>query len=137
MDKMRIDKWVWAVRLYKSRTIAAEACKTGKVKLNGTNAKPSALVQINDNIELKKNGFALTFKVISLLKSRVGAAIAVGCYENTTPAVELNKYKNWFLGKSGAEMRERGAGRPTKKERREIDDFKVDFDNDWFEEEEI
>ena len=138
MEKMRIDKWVWAVRLYKSRTIASDACKTGKVKLNGVNAKPATLVGEGDKIELKKNGFGLTFEVKKLLKSRVGAAIAVECYINTTPEEELNKYKNWFVGKTGAEMREKGAGRPTKKERREIDEFKDgDFNFDWYDEEPI
>lgn len=136
IEKMRIDKWIWSVRLYKSRTIAADACKTGKVKLNGNNAKPAAMVVEGDKIELKKNGFSLTFDVKKLLKSRVGAAIAVECYENTTPLEELNKYKNWFIGKTGSELRERGAGRPTKKERREIDEFKDEsFDFDWFDEE--
>ncbi|MCB0646012.1 MAG: RNA-binding S4 domain-containing protein [Saprospiraceae bacterium] len=137
MEKMRIDKWVWAVRIYKSRTIAADACKSGKIRLNGNVAKPSALVAENDKIEVKKNGFNLEFKVIKLLKSRVGAAIAVECYENITPQEEMNKYKNWFMGKAQPELRERGTGRPTKKERREIDDFK-DSDNpfDWWDEEE-
>lgn len=137
MEKMRIDKWVWSVRIYKSRTIAADACKSGKIKLNGANAKPAALVTIGDKLEIKKNGFVLQFLVKSLLKSRVGAALAVDCYENITPAEEMNKYKDWFVGKSSPEMRERGAGRPTKKERREIDDFKdEDGAFDWWVDEE-
>ena len=132
---MRIDKWVWAVRIYKSRTIAADACKSGKIRLNGNVAKPSALVTESDKIEVKKNGFNLEFKVIRLLKSRVGAAIAVECYENITPEEEMNKYKNWFMGKAQPELRDRGTGRPTKKERREIDDFKEsDHPFDWWDE---
>lgn len=138
MEKMRIDKWVWSVRLYKSRTIAADACKSGKIRLNGMVAKPSAMLGEGDKLEIKKNGFNLEFKVKKLLKSRVGAPIAVECYENTTPEEELNKYKDWFVGKAVPEMRDRGAGRPTKKERRDIDDFKVgDSEWDWWEEEEI
>lgn len=137
MDKMRIDKWLWSVRIFKSRTLAADACKSGKIKLNGKLAKPSANVVPNDQTEVKKNGFNLEFKVVALLKSRVGAALAVNYFEDITPAEELNKYKSWFVGKSNSEYRDRGTGRPTKKERREIDEFKDDaFSYDWFDEEE-
>jgi ribosome-associated heat shock protein Hsp15 len=137
MDKMRIDKWLWAVRIYKSRTIAADACKSAKIKIGQAIAKPSALITMGQNVEVKKNGFNLLFNVKSLLKSRVGATIAVECYEDITPADELNKYKEWFIGKNKGEFREKGIGRPTKKERREIDEFKDEvFTYDWFDEEE-
>jgi ribosome-associated heat shock protein Hsp15 len=138
MDTMRVDKWLWAVRIYKSRTLAADACKSGKVRLVKGIAKPASSVSPNDVIEVMKNGFNLKFKVIQLLKSRVGAPIAITCYEDQTPQEELNKYKDWFVGKSGVEYRERGLGRPTKKERREIDEFKDEyFSYDWFDEEEV
>ncbi|MBK7408377.1 MAG: RNA-binding S4 domain-containing protein [Saprospirales bacterium] len=123
-DKIRVDKWLWAVRVFKSRTLASEACKSGKVKVGEVTAKPSQTIGIGDLLEVKKNGFNLQFKVLNLIEKRVGAPIAVTCYEDLTPAEELHKYKDWFVGKSVGEMRERGAGRPTKRERREIDDFK-------------
>ena len=123
-DKVRIDKWLWAVRVYKSRTLATDACKEGKVKVGGMAAKASHMVGVGELIQVKKNGFDFQFKVLSLLEKRVGAPIAVTCYEDLTPAEELTKYKDWFVGKSTGEFRARGEGRPTKKERREIDQFK-------------
>lgn len=137
MEKMRVDKWLWSIRIFKSRTLATEACKSGKVKLNKNLAKPAAMIVPEDKIEVKKNGFNLEFRVVGLLKSRVGAALAVNYFEDITPAEELNKYKSWFVGKANTEYRDRGTGRPTKKERREIDDFKVDlFEYDFFDEDE-
>ena len=127
MEKVRIDKWLWAVRIFKSRTMATDACKSGKVKINESNVKPSYLVQREEIVHVKKNGFDLTYKVVDLLQKRVGAPIAVKCYENLTPAEELNKYNDWFVGKGRAEIREKGAGRPTKRERRQIDEFKEDY----------
>jgi ribosome-associated heat shock protein Hsp15 len=124
MEKVRIDKWLWSVRIFKSRTIATDACKEGKVKWNGVNAKSSQLIQVGDQVEVKKEGFNMQYKVLNLIEKRVGAPIAQACYEDLTPEEELNKFKEWFVGKSGVEYREKGAGRPTKRERREIDDFK-------------
>jgi ribosome-associated heat shock protein Hsp15 len=123
-DKVRIDKYLWAIRIFKSRTLATEACKEGKVKLYGENAKPSALVTIGDVIDVIKDGFRLKYKIVALIEKRVSPVLAKPCYEDLTPEEEINKYKSWFIGKGGPERRERGAGRPTKKERREIDDFK-------------
>lgn len=124
MEKVRIDKWLWSVRIFKSRTIATDACKEGKVKFNGITAKSSQLIQVGDQLEVKKEGFNMQYKVLNLIEKRVAAPIAQACYQDLTPEEELNKFKEWFVGKSGAEFRERGAGRPTKKERRVIDDFK-------------
>lgn len=124
LKKIRLDKWLWAVRLFKSRTMSTDACKAGKVKLNGNSLKPSYLLTIGETIEVKKNGFNLTFKVNQLLEKRVSAVLAAPCFEDLTPQDELNKYKDWFVGKSGSEFRDRGEGRPTKKDRRELDDFK-------------
>ena len=128
MDKIRVDKWLWTVRMFKSRTMASDAVKGGRVKINGTAIKASYNIARGEVIELKKNGFNFQFKVIELLKNRVAAPIAITCYENLTSPEELNKYNEWFVGKGGIEFRERGAGRPTKKDRREIDGFK----DDWF-----
>ena len=127
LDKVRVDKWLWSVRIFKSRTMATDACKSGKVRVNGTVVKPSASVERDHIVQVKKNGFNFEFKVVELIQKRVGAPIARTCYEDLTPAEELNKFQNWFIGKASAEQRERGAGRPTKRERREIDAFKGDF----------
>lgn len=124
MEKVRIDKWLWSVRIFKSRTIASDACKSGKVRIGETVAKPSDSVAVGDMVHVRKEGFNLEFLVKKLIDKRVGAPLAVECYDNLTPADELNKYADWFIGKAGAEKRERGAGRPTKRERREIDGFK-------------
>lgn len=132
-DKVRIDKWLWSVRIYKSRTLASDAVKNHKVKLNGVNTKPSASVQRGDRLQVNKNGFNLEFEVVDLIEKRVGAPLAIQCYIDHTTEAERNKYNDWFVGKSGPERRERGAGRPTKRERREIDEFKggwFDFDMD-------
>jgi ribosome-associated heat shock protein Hsp15 len=128
MDKIRIDKWLWTVRMFKSRTLANDAVKGGRVKISGVSVKASYNIGRGEIIELKKNGFNFQFKVLELLKNRVAAPIAITCYENITPEEELNKYNDWFVGKGGSEFRDRGTGRPTKKDRREIDGFK----DDWF-----
>ena len=126
LKKVRIDKWLWSVRIFKSRTLATDACKSGKVKINGTSVKPSYLLSREEIINVRKNGFDLQFRVIDLIQKRVGAPLAQKCYEDLTPEEELQKFSNWFVGKASAEQREKGSGRPTKRERREIDKFK-----DW------
>jgi ribosome-associated heat shock protein Hsp15 len=131
MQKVRIDKWLWSVRIFKSRTVATDACKGGKVKINGAAIKPSQQIGVGEVVTVKKEGFGFEFKVLQLIEKRVGAPIAVTCYEDVTPAEEKNKYAEWFLNAMpSSEKRERGAGRPTKKERREIDELKT-FDYDW------
>jgi len=128
LKKVRVDKWLWSVRIFKSRSMATDACKSGKVKIEGVNLKPSYLLQRDEILEVRKEGFNLVFKVIDLLEKRVSATLAEPCYENITPEDELNKYKSWYIGKAAPERREKGAGRPTKKERRILDDFKTDED---------
>ncbi len=123
-DKVRIDTYLWSIRIFKSRSIATEACKEGKVRLKGEPAKPSAMITVGDIIDVTKDGFRLRYKALQLIEKRVSPLLAKPCYEDLTPEEEINKYKSWFIGKGGPERRERGAGRPTKKERREIDDFK-------------
>ena len=124
MEKVRIDKWLWSVRIFKSRTLATDACKSGKVKIEEDKVKPSYLLETDQIVNVYKNGFNMRFKVIKLLEKRVGAPIAQTCYEDLTPEEELNKYNDWYIGKGAAEKREKGAGRPTKKDRRNIDRFK-------------
>ncbi len=124
MSKTRVDKWIWSVRIFKSRTLATNACKANRVKINSKLVKASTSVEVNDVVSIQKNGFNFEFKVLKLINKRVGAPLAVECYENVTPEEELNKYNSWFVGKGRAEIRDKGAGRPTKKERREIVDYK-------------
>ncbi len=124
MEKTRIDKWLWSVRIFKSRTLATDACKAGKVRIGEAVAKPSDGVAVGDHVHVRKEGFNLEFLVKQLIEKRVGAPLAMECYDNLTPAEELNKYADWFVGKSGVEKRERGTGRPTKRERRDIEIFK-------------
>ncbi len=134
MEKTRLDKWLWAVRIYKSRTLAAEACKNGKVSLNGQILKAAHAVVPGELLEIRKNGFQFSFSVLKIIDKRVSAQLAIACYENKTSEEELNKYKNWFSGKSQAEIRDKGSGRPTKRERRDIDEYKYnvfDFDDSF------
>ena len=127
LKKVRVDKWLWSVRIFKSRSMATDACKSGKVKLDDKNLKPSFLLHRGEILHVKKNGFNMVYKVVDLLEKRVSATLAQPCYENLTPEDELNKYNDWYIGKAKAEIREKGAGRPTKKERRLIDRFKDDM----------
>jgi len=134
MSKVRVDKWLWSVRIFKSRTLATNACKANKIRMGESHLKASSPVQVSDVISVRKNGFDFRFEVVKLISKRVGAPIAVECYKDRTSPEEMNKYKSWFIGKSASERREKGAGRPTKRERREIDEYKEDvFDQmmDW------
>jgi len=126
-DKVRIDKGLWSVRIFKSRTIATDACKKGRISVDDTVVKPSFLVQRDAHVSVKKEGFNLTFKVVDLISKRVSATLAAPCYENLTPEEELKKFKSWYIGKARPEWRDRGEGRPTKRERRELDLFKDGF----------
>ena len=124
MEKVRLDKWLWSVRIFKTRSIATEACKSGNVKNLKKNLKPSYSLTTDELITVKKNGFILQYQVLKLIAKRVSAPLAQECYIDLTPDEELNKYKDWFIGKARPEMREKGAGRPTKRERRTIDEYK-------------
>jgi len=126
LKKVRVDKWLWSVRIFKSRTLSSDTCKSGKVKINGKSVKPSYLLERGETLQVRKNGFDMVYKVVELLDKRVSAALAEPCYENLTPKEELEKFSDWFVGKKGVETREKGEGRPTKKERREIDKYKDD-----------
>ena len=129
-EKVRIDKWLWSVRIYKSRTLASDTCKKGHVRINDEIAKPSSLVEAGQMVYCRKEGYNLELKVLKLISKRVSATLAQECYENVTPEEEMHKYDSWYVGKGRAEIRERGAGRPTKRQRREIDDFKDDYSDD-------
>lgn len=133
LNKVRVDKWLWSIRIFKTRSLSTDRCKSGKVSINDKNVKPAYLVKLGDVLQVRKEGFNLTLKVTKLLEKRVGAPMAIECYENLTTEEEMNKYKDWYIGKSRSEFREKGAGRPTKRDRRELEDFKDDrlyFDED-------
>lgn len=120
-EKLRIDKYLWAIRLFKTRSLATEACKAGRVKFNGNNLKASAIVKPGDVYQVSKGIEKKVIEVVELLYNRVEAKIAVTKYKDITPLEETQGYKSMFH--SPVLIRDRGAGRPTKKDRREIDDL--------------
>jgi ribosome-associated heat shock protein Hsp15 len=124
-EKLRIDKYLWAIRAFKTRTIAADACKAGRVKLDGNNIKPSHEVRIGEVYQVSKGIEKRVLKVTALLESRVDAKTSVNFYEDITPVEQTMAFKTMF--QAPILLRDRGAGRPTKKDRREIDDLKDDF----------
>ncbi len=135
MAEARIDKWLWAARIFKTRTIAAEACKKGRVSVNGAQVKPARMVKSGDVINVKKSPITYSFKVLQAIEKRVGAKLLPEIMENvTTP----EQYELLEMSKiSGFIDRARGTGRPTKKDRRDLDDFfapeyidDFDFDDD-------
>ena len=129
MQKVRLDKWLWSVRIFKTRSIASEACRSGKVSINGKKLKPSYHVSPGEILDVKKGGYNLQFKINTLISKRVSATLAAPCYDNLTPPEEMSKYSDWFIGKANSEIREKGTGRPTKRERRDIESYK-DFQFD-------
>lgn len=138
MPEARIDKWMWAARIFKTRTIAAEACKKGRISINGAQAKPARTVKPGDVVQVRKPPVTYSFKVLQAIEKRVGAKLVPDVMENvTTP----DQYELLEMSKiSGFVDRARGTGRPTKKERRDLDEFFTpeymdDFDFDFEEEE--
>ncbi len=117
--QVRIDQWLWAVRIFKTRTQAADECKKGRVVIDQIVVKPSRIVKIGDIVFVKKAPIIYSYKVTGIIDSRVGFPIALQNYENLTPEEELNKLQN--IRSSKPVMREKGAGRPTKRDRRELD----------------
>jgi ribosome-associated heat shock protein Hsp15 len=114
MDSTRADKWVWAIRLYKTRADATDACRGGHVKVNGATAKPATPVRIGDRVTARVHAVDRDVEVTDVIDKRVSAAIAVGCYvDHTPPPPETDRYR--------VAERERGAGRPTKRDRRLLD----------------
>ena len=121
MGEARIDKWLWAARIYKTRTIAAAACKKGQISLNGNQLKPSRMIKVGDVISVKKPPITYSFLVKQTIEKRIGAKLIPEVLENVTPPeqyelLEMNRI-------SGFIDRARGTGRPTKKERRSLDEF--------------
>jgi len=125
---MRIDKFLWSVRVFKTRTVASEACKSGRVTMSGQFVKSSRDVKEGDIIEVKKNPIWRKYKVKKLLKNRVGAKLVDEHVEDLTPKEELEKLE--MIRKSGILSRPRGYGRPTKKDRRDIEKL-LNEDDGW------
>ena len=130
-EQARIDKWLWAVRIYKTRSIAAEACKKGHISIGERSVKPSHTVRVGDVVKVKKAPITYSFRVLKTAENRVGAKLVPELMENITPQ---EQYEILEMSKiSGFTDRQKGTGRPTKKERREIDRFSeeafdIDFD---------
>ena len=121
MNEVRIDKWLWATRIFKTRTLAAEACKKNRIAIAGVNVKPSRMIKVGEVLQVRKPPITFSFKVLALTENRMGAKLVPQYLENITPPeqyelLEMNKI-------SGFIDRAHGLGRPTKKERRDLDQF--------------
>lgn len=121
VQPVRIDKWLWSVRLYKSRSLATDACANGKVQINEQTAKASRLIKVGDVITAEVGEILRTVKVIALLEKRVGAKLVSQFLEDLTPAAEYAKPKEKHF--QSFAFRPKGSGRPTKKDRRNIEIF--------------
>lgn len=132
-SEVRIDKWLWAVRLYKTRSIAAEACKKGHVSMNGVNLKPARTIKVGDVVQVRKSPITLSLKVLQAIENRVSAKLVPEMLQDVTPP---EQYELLEMSKmSGFVDRAKGTGRPTKKERRSLDSFFDAEDDDLFWEE--
>ena len=129
MDEVRIDKWLWAVRVFKTRSIATDACRKGRVAIDGATVKPARMLQRGAIVSVRKPPVTYSFRVLELIGSRVGAKLVPQYMENVTPREQYERAK--------------GLGRPTKKDRRDLDQFAddlpegmdlFDWDEDWDEE---
>ena len=137
-DIARIDKWLWAARIFKTRSIAADACKNGRVTIGGTNVKPSHTVKAGEVVSVKKPPITYSFRILKTIEQRVGAKLIPEIYENVT---DPKQYELLEMSRiSGFVDRARGTGRPTKKERRALDAFAdpamFGFDDDDFDDDE-
>ena len=127
--EVRIDKWLWAARIFKTRTIAAEACKKGRISIKGNHLKASRTIKTGDIIEVRKAPITWSFKVLQAIDHRVGAKLVSDILENVTSPEQLEILE---LSKaSGFIDRARGTGRPTKKDRRVLEDFAEGDDDDF------
>ena len=121
MQEARIDKWLWAARIFKTRSIAADACKNGRVTIAGMNVKPSRPVKVGEIVDVKKPPITYSFRILQCIEMRVGAKLVPEIYENVT---DPKQYEILEMSRiSGFVDRARGTGRPTKKDRRQMDAF--------------
>ncbi len=137
-DSARVDKWLWAVRIFKTRSVAADAIKNSRVTIDGHNVKPSHVIKVGDVINVKKPPVTYSFKVLACIEQRVGAKLIPQAYENVT---DPKQYELLEMSRiSGFVDRARGTGRPTKKDRRAMDAFVepalFGFDDDDWEDDE-
>lgn len=139
-QEARIDKWLWAARIYKTRSVAIDGIRNGRVTIGGVNVKPSRVIKIGDTVSVKKPPVTYSFKVLNCIEQRVGARLIPQVYENVT---DPRQYELLEMSRiSGFVDRARGTGRPTKKDRRAMDAFVepalygFDEDDDWQEKEE-
>lgn len=137
--EVRVDKYLWAMRIYKTRSVATDACKCGRVKINGVEAKPSRMFHVGDVFTVRKGPITYTYRILQLWGNRLGAKIVPEYLQDITPKEQLELLElARYAAQSG---RDRGTGRPTKKDRREIeqffsDDYNYLLDEDYdFEEE--
>lgn len=114
----RVDSWVWAVRLFRTRTLAAAACKAGHVKVNGEKAKPATAVRVGDEVRVRGDGPERIVEVSRIVVKRVGATVAAECLVDRSPPPPPREEVAFVP------FRDRGAGRPTKRERRQIDEMR-------------
>ena len=139
MTEVRVDKWLWATRIFKTRTIATDACKLGRVTIDGVSVKPSRLIKVGDKISVRKPPVTYTFQVLGVLQNRVGAKLVPNYLKNITTSDQLQLLE--MVKIDGFVNRQKGLGRPTKKEGREMKEFTDDaffgFDDafDWDDEE--
>ena len=126
MDSIRLDKYLWAIRVFKTRSEATDACNGNKVRLNGVPAKPSKAVKAGDTLEVRKASALFSYKVLALTESRMGAALVPQYADNLTPESELEKLH--APRETIMLQRDKGAGRPTKKDRRQLDELLDNLD---------
>lgn len=129
-SEVRVDKWLWAMRVFKTRTIATDACKKGRVSIGGSAVKPSRMVKIGDTIDVRKPPVTYTFRVTGLTENRLGAKLVPDYLENLTPQSQYDLLEMTRI--SGFVDRRKGLGRPTKRDGREINRFKEDSYADLF-----
>lgn len=126
MEEARIDKWLWAARIFKTRSIAADACKNGRVTIGGVNVKPSHMVKVGETVSVRKPPITYSFRILKTIEMRVGAKLLPEIYENVTAPEQYELLEMTRI--SGFVDRARGTGRPTKKDRRSLDAFINEMD---------
>lgn len=126
-ENVRVDKWLWAIRVYKTRSLATDACKNGRVSISGVQVKPSRSLKVGDVVNVRHPPITKTYRVLGLLCNRMSASLVPTYRDDITPIEELEQLR--LLRLAANAYRDRGTGRPTKKDRRDLEEF-TDFD-DW------
>lgn len=124
--KLRLDKFIWAIRIAKTRSLAHEAISKGKIKMNFKDIKPSYQPQVNDIIIIHRNSAVFSYKVIVLTDKRIGAKLVQDFIKNITPPEEIEKFEQYLLSQKS--YRINGDGKPSKKDRRDLDDFMENYE---------